>query len=408
MKLLIVNQPLNNRGDESAHKGLVRSLAANLPNAEITVLFAGGVKDDTVRQFNVTLPNVEYIILPNQYSWNFRKRVLKLNIKPLWFAHPIVWRIFSYYRKADCVICAPGGICMGGFQDWMHLFYLYMAKLARKPLVYYGRSFGPFPTATWQNRRFKKISLEMINYFSFCSIRDKKTQILADEMGVKYEPTVDSAFLDSPEQNIPQEILDMIGGEPYVVFVPNSLIWHYAYKQYTKVQALSFYKEIYEAYVKKYEGCKVVMLPQTFNNGTPLLDDYYFMCELRDYLNDTNVVVVPDTYSSDIQQMVIKNAVCLVGARYHSVVFALNQDVPFVALSYEHKISGLLESLGKTANMVDITHVFESKDIQKDCVSKFKVSLDKAQTDSKGKTEAKNQAMECFNKLLTYLHTLNA
>ena len=39
MKLLIINQPLNNRGDESAHRALVRALHANLPNVEIRVLF---------------------------------------------------------------------------------------------------------------------------------------------------------------------------------------------------------------------------------------------------------------------------------------------------------------------------------------------------------------------------------
>ena len=35
----MVNQPLNNRGDESAHKALVRRLAKEYPNYEINVLF---------------------------------------------------------------------------------------------------------------------------------------------------------------------------------------------------------------------------------------------------------------------------------------------------------------------------------------------------------------------------------
>ena len=39
MNILIVNQPLNNRGDESAHKGLVRRLSKQYPKAEINVLF---------------------------------------------------------------------------------------------------------------------------------------------------------------------------------------------------------------------------------------------------------------------------------------------------------------------------------------------------------------------------------
>ena len=39
MNILIINQPLNSRGDESAHKALVRSLLRDYPNVWITVLF---------------------------------------------------------------------------------------------------------------------------------------------------------------------------------------------------------------------------------------------------------------------------------------------------------------------------------------------------------------------------------
>lgn len=52
------------------------------------------------------------------------------------------------YKESDVVLCAPGGICMGGFQNWWHLFMLQLAKYIGKPLVYYGRSFGPFPVVT--------------------------------------------------------------------------------------------------------------------------------------------------------------------------------------------------------------------------------------------------------------------
>ena len=39
MNILIVNQPLRNRGDESAHRALVRSILQVLPNAHIRVLY---------------------------------------------------------------------------------------------------------------------------------------------------------------------------------------------------------------------------------------------------------------------------------------------------------------------------------------------------------------------------------
>lgn len=60
MNILIVNQPLNNRGDESAHKGLVRRLSKQYPKAEINVLFVSA-NQDSVNQFNPHLDNVHYL-----------------------------------------------------------------------------------------------------------------------------------------------------------------------------------------------------------------------------------------------------------------------------------------------------------------------------------------------------------
>ena len=52
MRIVIVNQPLGNRGDESAHKGLVRALLINIPKINITVLFVG-VSQDSINQFAI-------------------------------------------------------------------------------------------------------------------------------------------------------------------------------------------------------------------------------------------------------------------------------------------------------------------------------------------------------------------
>ena len=204
MNILIINQPAFNRGDESAHKGLVRTLLKRLPDAHIKVLSSSYVQE-SVRQYAVHDSRVEYVIdpcdfyNPSDYLWHGFD-VAKYGLMKY---RPSIHKYKSIYRWADLVLCAPGGICMGGFQDWNHLMHLKMAQVFRKPLAYYGRSFGPFPTATESNRLFKKVSLEMLHYFSFLSIRDHKTEQLADELGIPYISTVDSAFLDAPKVEVP-------------------------------------------------------------------------------------------------------------------------------------------------------------------------------------------------------------
>ena len=58
--ILIVNQPIGNRGDESAHRALVRSLNKALPETKIVVL---GFMDDkgAYDEFKVDHPNNEYV-----------------------------------------------------------------------------------------------------------------------------------------------------------------------------------------------------------------------------------------------------------------------------------------------------------------------------------------------------------
>ena len=155
MRIVIINQPLNNRGDESAHKALVRSICNSIPDCRIEVLFVQANKD-SIKQFNVNLSNVQYLNL--RAFKGFGKCScwgMIYKVKWLWKLHPTIVHILQVYKKADLIICAPGGICMGGFQDWNHLFYLQLAKYARKPLAYYGRSFGPFPITTKSNRDHK-------------------------------------------------------------------------------------------------------------------------------------------------------------------------------------------------------------------------------------------------------------
>ena len=92
-----------------------------------------------------------------------------------------------------------GRIWGGNCVSLNHMLMLQLARMTNRQLAYYGRSIGPFPVQTADNRSFKKLSLQMLNYFSFFSIRDNKSEALAIELKVPFVSTVDSAFLDSPK-----------------------------------------------------------------------------------------------------------------------------------------------------------------------------------------------------------------
>lgn len=403
-KILIINQPLNNRGDEASHKALVRSLSHSFSDVQINILFYG-CQHDSVNQFKIDYPTITYTNIPYVKGWG---KILMLAQKTKFFMLANILlstkKTIQLYKDADIILNAPGGICMGGFQNWNHLLMLSIAKSFNKPIAYYGRSIGPFPILTPQNRKFKKVSLELLHYFSFLSLRDKKSMDLADSLNIKYEPTIDTAFLETPKVDIPQSVNDLIGSNPYIVFVPNLLIWHFAYKEKVQLEdVLKFYKEILNSILSKYPNHNVLMLPQTFNYGSYIGDDINFFRDLKQYTQCERLIIVPDTYSSDIQQTIISKADCMIGARYHSVVFAINQAIPFVALSYEHKISGLLETLNKTDSMVDIMSTFDSDENMQKTIEQFTKALSIAYKDENAQKKAKAMAKNCFDKFVAFV-----
>lgn len=403
MNILIINQPPFNRGDESAHKALLRTLLKRLPSANIWIMF-DMAHTESIRQYAVHNEHISYIKNPTHYlkSKKIATNGLRKNRRWLWTLHPFFRNYHYIYNWADVVVCAPGGICMGGFQSWDHLFFLLLAKFYKKPLAYYGRSFGPFPTETESNRLFKKYSLEMLNYFSFLSIRDHKTELLAEELRIPYISTVDTAFLDSPEVEIPYELKSLIGKKPYVVFVPNYLLWHFAYKgKVSHEQIMSFYSKVMDELIAAHPDCNIVMLPQLFCGRVYALSDVDFFRDLARLRNDDRIIVTPDCYSSDIQQTIIRGAKALLGSRYHSIVFAINQNVPFVALSYEHKIIGLLETLGKQDCCVDITDTFLNEDKENTTIEQIRELLKTIDKDAVAQQKAKTIAHQCMDSFIS-------
>ena len=397
--ILLINQPVANRGDESAHRGFVRTLLQEYPDVELTCLFVGEPCADNIAQFAVQDSRVRYVNLPNgSTSRRLSKMGLLWPLRWLWSVSPGIRSILQYYRQEDIVVCAPGGADLGGFLSWKHLTYLFMARYCHKPLAYFGRSFGPLRDGGVARWFFKRQSLDILRYMSFISLRDVKSQRFADALQIPYEPTVDSAFLELPQAEVPAEVVEAIDGKPYIVFVPNVLIWHYNFAgRISKEVIRDFYVRLTRQLLQAYPSHQMLMLPQTFN-GTREQNDINFFHELKQIVGDERMKVLSDQYSSDIQQQIIRGARLLVGARYHSVVFSLNNAIPFVGLSYEHKISGLLTSLGKEDCMVDLIEGLNSPQAVEQTLQQIATHAAEAQADAACRERAHAIAMQALHK----------
>lgn len=403
MKILLIDQPLWNRGDESAHKGLIRNIIKAVPNADIKVMEID-VKQEAINEFDMHLPQVQFVNLHSKNKkWfgRFFYHAYKYHIGWLLLWTSTGRKIKKIYEEADVIIMAPGGINLGGFQDWKHLSLLLIARKMNKKLVYYGRSIGPFGVGVWQQRRFLSLARKVLSYCSFVCLRDSKSIRVAKDLNIKCTPTLDSAFLDSPSAEIPAAIKQMTGKDKYIVFVPNELIWHYEFKGIPADTINGFYRRLVEKMQAHYPNHKIVMLPQTNHQKR---NDFVYFCELKDQCKaDEHIVIIPDTYSSDVQQAIIHNADLMVGSRYHSIVFAINQGIPFVSLSYEHKMSGLLESLDCTDRMIDLKGVFDTPSAMGEAVKRFDFLITNPSDSKEAQKKAKMIATECFKTFISSL-----
>lgn len=349
MKILVVNQPIGNRGDESAHKAFVNALR-NKKNMEITILFYGTKErhsDEAIEAFvasNSKTPNVIYIKCRTGWISSrlpYRSFFMpSLACKILEICSPAVQKLKAMIKSSDLVVCAPGGVCMGTYKSWSHIWLLHTALRFGKKVAIYSRSFGPFSEESEIDNKFKSVSVNILKKASFLSIRDNQSQKYAKELGIDFVEAIDTAFLEKPAKDIPKEY-SLLKDKEYVVFVPNELnAWHPSFKNVESKNFEHFYKSIIDYLIAK--GLHVVMLPQTCIPANRL--DYLYLKKLASSYQD-NVTVVTDDFHSDDQQAIIRFAKMVVGARYHSIVFAINNSVPFVSLSYEHKMSGMLDVL---------------------------------------------------------------
>lgn len=402
--ILIINQPLGNRGDESAHRALVRTLRDNLKECNILVLnFITTQKE--LNSFMVK--GVDYVTISQRHRYRIVLLVKFLMLTYLWrlgiYIHPLLHRLKSYYVASDIVICAPGGICMGGFKVWWHVYLLLLAKYFKKPLVYYSRSFGPFDTKTISDRIFKRYSERMLRSFDFLSIRDAESMRIAEKLNVNYISSIDTAFLETPCVGLPKHLNEFIGRSNYCVLVPNSLTWHYKYKDVSQSNIDNLYIRIMKLIHKKYPNIKILLLPQLCDR--PLSADYPYFCKLKDMSKLSNVLVLEDIYSSDIQQTIIEGSQFVIGARYHSIVFSINNGVNFISLSYEHKMKGLLEVLDLSKYEIDISKLFLLNAEIEDVMSNMEVLFDDFDNEKVKNSSiiAKQIASHCMTQLLNVI-----
>jgi len=356
MKILILNQHTSNHGDEAAGKALIRGIRG------------AGIKEHIDMLYNVgDLLDIEKFNVDDKIEHYYSGKASIIDKVLLMLTFVIPFGIIKYFYRFgaftkyeynlisdyDKIINGPGGVNIGPYKDWKYIWRLYVSLKLKKDVAIYSISFGPIP----KTYLFEKVSKYILSNVKFLSLRDNKSQKYADKMSINYIKSIDTAFLNNqPIVEIPEELSTEIG-DNYVVVVPNELNrWHPNFKNIEANKFDDVYIKVINYFTNK--NLKVVLLPQLFGMQN---DSKYFKNLQNKVLNKKDVIIVDDSYTSDIQQKIISKAQFLVGARYHTVIFSVNNKRPFLSLAYEHKMTNTLELVDLDNNNILLKDIIENK-----------------------------------------------
>ena len=369
LNILVLHAHWNNRGDEAAIRAMIDSFRSKLPINNIKIM---------MHSKNLTyFPYEDIEILDLFPSWERKvSSFLSNSVDIFWSLITFGKLAFTKQGKkyiravhdADVVIHAPGGPNIGdlytgkyGLFRFFGSYRLLIPILRGKPVFFYAPSMGPFLG------RFRIIRKFVLKKASAIILREEiSSKYLKEQLGLDSYVTIDSAFQnDISEDYIRRytnisEILNIIENEKVVGITITDLKWHPVYRNYNGLSEKIIYSL---SNVIKYlvgKGYFIFLIPQLFGE----VEDISLLEDIRE-LNEEKIFILPSNMDSYAQQVIISKLFCVISMRYHPNIFAAKGNIPSICISYEHKMEGFMEKLGRTDLMIKVEEISTNKIIDK-------------------------------------------
>ncbi len=245
------------------------------------------------------------------------------------------WTVIRELRSADLLISGGGSI----FQDITSPFSLpyyisvvALAKLLRKPVVFYAQGVGPI------NRPFSKFLMRLVgNRVDLITLRDIASSQLLLEMGITRPPlsvTADPVFSLQPEERDRNRIERLLRAYQIV----NQPLVGVAVRQW---KALEGYQPNLARLLDQLatRGFKIVFLAMSYP------DDIVESKRVADLMTHEPVIVDEHLMSQE-HLALIDQLQLMIAMRLHALIFAANRGIPFAGISYDPKVESFLKSFG--------------------------------------------------------------
>lgn len=346
-RLILTNQHTDNRGDESATIGAVKSLRNSFGEDTEITLYLPATKYNFLPQYcNVTEKHMIIGIFSSleMLIWILFKFI---NIDIRRICSKKLRDFIEIHDKADIVISSCGGPYIGDIyinHEIIHIMHLVLPLLLGKQIAFFAPSMGPF------NNRFMNIFRKyLLNRTSVIIVRDHISYQYVKDFLPNYQNlflTTDACLADDLEPSIEQHRTNTIGITP--------LDYKYPLSKDVNSKKLNYETNIVSVLDKLMElnpSLQVEFFPQLFANHSDLPFINYIISKMR-YPDRT--IVFSDQRSGREQQNEIASLDYMIATRYHSAIFACKVNTPVVGIAYEHKIVAFMKSVNLEEYLLDI------------------------------------------------------
>ncbi|SIR34386.1 polysaccharide pyruvyl transferase CsaB [Halanaerobium kushneri] len=295
MKKIVISgyYGFNNLGDEAVLAGITSLLKAKNEELKITVLSAEPAKTSERYKLNAVSRNS-------------------------------IIQILAVLAEADLFISGGGSLLQdvtGNFSVPYYLGLCWLARIQGVKTVYYAQGAGPLDKK-WS----QYLTALTLNRFELLGVRDQTSKKLLREIGVKneIELTVDPVFaLFDPINNLRQQIKGQI--EVGISVRP----W-----------SVDYISELADALNQFARGKRVKFNIFPMHQGSDEKISLQLKKKLEAETEIKELSPIPEKALKSFSQLDL-----FVGVRLHSLIFALLNQIPVLALSYDPKIEGLMTQL---------------------------------------------------------------
>lgn len=332
MNVLIVGQNQTNFGDEAAGIACAQILLEEekinrvgiiyrARNLKFTPLNIKNSKLYNCGQFGLTISRIYARILCSIIFVFPIKKFMNLNDE--------VRNYVALLETYNCVIVGPMGADIGKYKNWKLLLEILIATKKNKKVVFYLDTINKSGDIIFD--LIAKYILQRSNVF----VREKASKKYLQESGINAKLGIDTAF------RLKNLTLKDIKEKPYITVVMSENIfdWHPDYKK-VNINSHSFLKE--QLLLPILKIANFYKLRVRVINHTTVQEENQRQIELISEINNNlkndnkiNYLYVNNAFE---YEKAIAESKFVVSMRYHGIVLAAKNNVPFLAISYENKM----------------------------------------------------------------------